>query len=79
MFTVVAPACNMCLLSVCFEIVGSSMDALWELHPRRLSEAGLSRHSGIDFVLVKRRLSPGCDDCDQVVPQTIDGFSIFTF
>lgn len=58
MFTVVAPACNMCLLSVCFEIVGNSMDALWELHPRRLSEAGLSRHSGIAFVLVGWRFPP---------------------
>lgn len=31
-------------------IVGStasSIEGLWELHPRRLSEAGLSRHSGI--------------------------------
>lgn len=39
----------LCLLT-CRYIVGStasSMDYLWELHPRRLSEAGLSRHSGI--------------------------------
>lgn len=27
----------------------SSMDAFWDLHTRRLSEAGLSHHSGIYF------------------------------
>lgn len=34
---------------LCGLLAGSTadMDALWELYPRRLSEAGLTRHSGI--------------------------------
>ncbi|XP_063931226.1 restin homolog isoform X2 [Zophobas morio] len=31
----------------------SSMDGLWDLHPRRLSEAGLSRHSDSSAVLTE--------------------------
>ncbi|XP_017773478.1 PREDICTED: restin homolog isoform X6 [Nicrophorus vespilloides] len=31
----------------------SSMDALWDLHPRKLSEAGLSRHSDNSTVLTE--------------------------
>jgi len=31
----------------------SSMDALWELHPRKLSEAGLSRHSDNSTILTE--------------------------
>lgn len=51
--------CGTCMLTICCFLCGllagstaDMLDTLWELYPRRLSEAGLTRHSGIHAVLL---------------------------
>ncbi|KAJ8918792.1 hypothetical protein NQ315_011076 [Exocentrus adspersus] len=49
-------ACNILSLLCVACTVGSnasSMDALWDIHPRRLSEAGLSRHADSSAILTE--------------------------
>lgn len=48
------------VLTCCYLVgsTASSMDYLWDLHPRRLSEAGLSRHSGTQNVCTASFLFP---------------------